>query len=237
MIKLIIFDFDGVIMDSERLHFEKFRDVLLEWGEPFSWEDYCGKYLALSDRDCFEAVLLDRGWKAGKDGGAEMGPKVLTRGALGSMCARKEELFNRDAITGLKPVPGTIEFIRRAAAHHAMAIASGSLHSEILDAIRGYDLERLFDTIVGADDVSRGKPDPEPFLKAMELAGKKRNLEYIPADCAVIEDSIVGIEAAHLAGMKCIALTTSFPREKLERADLVTGTLEKLVLPMVLDGV
>jgi HAD superfamily hydrolase (TIGR01509 family) len=231
MLRLVIFDFDGVIVNSEPMHYAKFREVLLEWGEDMAWEEYSGKYLALNDNDCFEAVMLDRGWRRPGEKPAKAGA-ILSGEVLRKMCARKEELYAAGIAAGLPAVPGTIGFIRRAAGHHALAVASGSLHSEVLAMLAPLGIKDLFSAIVGADDVTRGKPDPEPFLKAMEAAGAALGTRFVTGECAVIEDSIVGVESAKNAGMKCIALTTSYPREKHERADLVVDTLDVIEVPV-----
>ncbi|MFA6032376.1 MAG: HAD family phosphatase [Myxococcota bacterium] len=237
MNRLLIFDFDGVVMDSEPLHFAKSLEVLREEGEELSWEDYVGGYLALNDRDFFAAVLCDRGWRWCNTAGGGIvrtGPssRLVSEPYIKTLIDRKAAKFERDLATGLKPIPGTFDFVRRAAQSHAMAIASGALHAEIETILRLQGMRGFFGDIVGAEDVVRGKPYPDPFLKAMELSGKRLGIPIAPAECVVIEDSINGVDAAKEAGMKCIALTTSYPRERLGHADLVVDSLKEVATPV-----
>jgi len=224
-IKLIIFDFDGVIMDSEKLHYDKFCQVIGVHGEKLGWEEYKRKYLALSDHDCFMALFQDRGWSFNPDLEITGGKRILTQKLLDEMCREKEKLFKSAMNTELKPIPGTLAFIRWASLKYRLAIASGAIRPEIEEPLRQLGIFELFEVIVAAGDAAQGKPHPEPFLKALELVNKKNGISILPAESAVIEDSVHGVEGAKKAGMKCIALTTSYPAEMLKNADL---TIERL---------
>ena len=231
--RLFIFDFDGVIVDSEALHHAKFNEVLNEDGENISWDDYITKYLSLNDRDCFEAVLLDCGWRWAVES-QTAGPawKLISRDYISQLVERKSEKFERDLAANLKPVPGTLGFIKRASTRHPLAIASGALRTEIEEFLALHEIRDYFGAIVGADDVKRGKPYPDPFLMALELTNKLNGSDIQPHECIVIEDSYLGVEAAKKAGMRCIALTTSYPAEKFAQADMVTDSLEGVQIPL-----
>jgi len=226
-IKLIIFDFDGVIMDSEKLHYDKFCQVIARYGEKLDWEEYKEKYLALSDHDCFIALLKDRGWSFDPALEITGGKRILTQKLLDEMCGEKEKLFKSAMKTELKPIPGTLDFIRWASLNYRLAIASGAIRPEIEEPLRQQGIFELFEVIVAAGDAAQGKPHPEPFLKALELVNGKNGTSITPGECVVIEDSVHGVEGAKKAGMKCIALTTSYPAEMLKKADIA---IERLIL-------
>ncbi|MBI5526425.1 MAG: HAD family phosphatase [Deltaproteobacteria bacterium] len=234
-IRLIIFDFDGVIVDSEPLHFAKFAEVLADEGESLTWDEYKEKYLAYNDRDCFSHVLRDRG-------------KGFDDAFLDRLVARKAAAFDRDMKTDLRPVPGTAEFIKRAAPHYRLAIASGALRHEIQEILEWQGLREFFPVIVGAEDAPRGKPCPDPFLKAIELTNDlvargeavptslaphaSRLTPVLSGECLVIEDSPLGIQGANAAGMRTLALTTSYPRDCLDGADYTTDAISGVATPV-----
>ena len=165
---------------------------------------------------------------------------------IARLVAKKSEKFDREMKTGLQPVPGTADFIRRAAPHHRLAIASGALRHEIEQLLEWQGLRELFPVIVGAEDVKNGKPSPEPFLKALELTNELmgplplspspeegggiasplgHEIPITPAECLVIEDSPLGIRGAIEAGMHTLGLTTSYPADRLGAAETIRETL------------
>src|SRR5262249_26744019 len=120
--------------------------------------------------------------------------------------------------------PGVAELVRSLSAQVPLAIASGALHREIEAILEAVGLRPAFSAIVGADDVGRGKPDPEPYLPAMRgLLGRAPGLA--PPECLAFEDSVPGILSARGAGMKVVAVTHSYPREKLQAAHRVVDSL------------
>jgi beta-phosphoglucomutase len=224
MLKAIIFDCDGVIADSEPLHFATLQSVLAEEGITLTEEIYYRDYLAFDDRNAFTRAFRDRG-------------QSLTEARLGELIARKAALVEPVMRTHLRIFPGVTEFIRRAAAQYPLAVASGALRHEIALILQQAGVRDCFATVVSAEDVTRGKPDPEAFKKA-HAALSTLNRDGIAAhQCLVIEDSLHGIEAGKLAGMPVLAVTNSYPRERLQRADaviesfagLTPGDLERLI--------
>jgi HAD superfamily hydrolase (TIGR01509 family) len=212
MLRAIIFDCDGVIADTEPLHLAAFQRVLAEEGLSLAEGDYYDRYLALDDRSCFMRLYEERG--------RDLDPKKLNE-----LMARKAAYLEPAIRERLRIFPGVERFVRGAAARFPLAIASGALRHEIeliLDAARLLD---CFCAIVSAEDVSMGKPHPEPFLKALALINEVRSEAIRPEECIVVEDSIQGIEAARAAGMRCLAVTNSYGRELLSGADLLVGSL------------
>jgi beta-phosphoglucomutase len=218
MLRAIIFDCDGVIVDSEPHHFKAFQRVLSEEGIPFTKEEYFRKYLALDDKACFEAALSAHG-------------KTYDNRVLKDLIVRKMDLYRQFSQQELFLYPGVVEFAEKAQGSYRLAVASGAFRGEIKFALDKAALRPVFPVIVSAQDVRNGKPHPESFLLALRLTNEKHPIPsppIRPEECLVIEDSIHGIEGAHAAGMKCLAVANSYPKEKLAHADLVIASLEEL---------
>ncbi len=217
-LRAILFDFDGVLADSEPVHYRMFQKILSEEGVSLAEEDYYQNYLGLDDRGCFNAVFRDRG--------CELSPEKNDE-----LVRRKHEAFEVATASDSLLFPGVPEVMERLFPHYYTAIVSGALRSEILAILRGARLDTRVQTIVAAEEVIRGKPDPDGFLEAIRRLNRDfvpSSEHLLPGECVVIEDSPWGIEAAKLAGAKCVALTTSYPREKLSQADLMAPSLKAL---------
>lgn len=217
MLKAIIFDCDGVIADTEPIHMAAFGRVLEEQGITLVEEDYFNHYLALDDRGCFIKAF------------AAQEPAVAP-GLITEMIGRKAGYVERAMKANLRLMPGALELIRRAAECYPLAIASGALRAEIELILSFGGLSDCFHVVVSAEDVARSKPDPDPFMKALELLNLSNIDRIEPGECLVIEDSIHGIRAAHQAAMPCLAVTNSYPGEKLSAAERVVDSLEGLSL-------
>src|SRR6266851_3231976 len=180
MLKAIIFDCDGVIADTEPIHMAALARVLAEEGIMLREEDYFAHYLALDDRGCFTTALAGGG-------------RTLTQEQLSAMIRRKAEYVEPAMRSGLKILPGAAELIRLASEVYPLAVASGALRAEIELVLKYGGLRDRFRVIVSAEDVPRGKPHPDPFLKACELLNALTGDHIEAAECLVIEDSIHGI--------------------------------------------
>jgi HAD superfamily hydrolase (TIGR01509 family) len=218
-LRAVLFDFDGVLADSEPLHLEMFQKILQEEGISLSREDYYQKYLGLDDRGCFAQVFRNSG-------------RTLGDTQMMDLVRRK----NRDFLAHVRGrpflMPGAAEAVGLLKGRYFLTIVSGALRSEIQAVLEGAGLERAFHAIVAAEDVERGKPDPEGFLSAIRLL----NRDFVPpaeillpAECLAIEDSPWGIEAAKSAGVKCLGLTTSYDASRLGGADLVAADLGSVI--------
>jgi HAD superfamily hydrolase (TIGR01509 family) len=143
------------------------------------------------------------------------------------------EVYRRMSQQELFLYPGVVEFVKKAQGWYRLAIASGAFRGEIKFALDKAGLRQAFPVIVSAQDVKNSKPHPEAFLLALQQINEKHPVPFPPVrpeDCLVIEDSIHGVEGGHAAGMKCLAVSNSYPKEKLTRADLVVASLEELEL-------
>ena len=216
-LRAIVFDFDGVLANSEPLHFAAFRDVLASTGVALTEQDYYTRYLGFDDVGVFKTIGTDRGlaWTS-RDVSGFVADKAL----------RLEEL-ERDL-----PVlfPGAADAIRRSASAVPIAIASGALGPEIRRALKRAGLLQHFAAIVSAEDTPASKPAPDPYVRAVEmLAANTPSPALEPAQCVAVEDSRWGLESARAAGLKTVAVTTSYDASVLQPvADLVIASIDHL---------
>jgi beta-phosphoglucomutase len=211
-IRAVVFDFDGVLANSEPLHYAAFRDVLADQGMSLSEADYYARYLGYDDRGVFEAVLPPA---------ADRGPRIAQ---LIEKKAVRLELLERD-----RPVlfPGAADAVMRMAASRPIAIASGALRPEIERVLRSAGLIHLFATIVGAEDTPASKPSPDPYLRAVSLLAARLEQELQPEACLAVEDSHWGLESARRAGLRTVGISHTYPASELQ-ADLVIDHLDLL---------
>ena len=220
MLRAIIFDFNGVIIDDEPLHFFAFRDIFEKEGIRLTRRDYYARYLAYDDRSCIREILTDNHRK-------------LSTPSMKRLRRLKERAYRSLLKTRLRLFPRAIEFIQECAAHYPLAIASGALSSEIDSILDEFRLRRFFAAVVSADDVVHGKPHPETFLRAWKALNRRRaraEKKILVSECLVIEDSLHGIEAAHQAGIRCVAVAHSYPLRKLALADFRARSIGSLQL-------
>jgi HAD superfamily hydrolase (TIGR01509 family) len=211
MLQAIIFDFDGVVADTEPLHLAMFQRVLEEEGLTLGERDYFEKYVGLDDKGCFQAILAVSG-------------RPTPAGTIRRLVDRKAAIMLEHLKTHLVIFPGVVEFVAMAAAGHRLAIASGALRHEIEYILEAAGIRRAFEHITAAEDVRKGKPDPEAYLHTLQRLNQKAPVGA--SECLVIEDTIPGIQAAHAAGMRCLAVSNTCPADQLTIADAVTATLK-----------
>ena len=214
----IIFDFDGVIADTEPLHFAGFRQTLAEIGISLTEPDYYANYLGYDDRGCFIAALSEY-------------HRPTDPPALAQLMQRKAHAYLESVKDHLVIFPGVRELVHEAAATYPLAIASGALRHEIEFILEQAGLRKEFLHITAAEDVTRGKPDPQPFLHALDTLNRQRLDQPITAgSCLVIEDSIPGIRAAKTAGMKVLAVANTHTTQDLHEAHAVAQSLSQVRL-------
>lgn len=208
MPRAILFDFNGVIVNDEPQHCDALIAALGTYGYALERSEYYRRYLGFDDRECFRFTFERMGRRA---------DDALLAEAIG----RKAELYERAIRSTLELVPGSVDFIRRAAGMgYRMAVVSGALRREIELILDEADLRSNFEVIVAAEDVSRCKPDPQGYQAARTALG-------VPTrECVVIEDSRPGLEAARQAGLRCAMITTSHSAAELADADLIWADLQ-----------
>lgn len=214
MLSAVIFDFDGIIVDSEPMHFRAFNEVLKPFDVEISWEDYCGTYIGFDDRDAFRAVTT-----ANK--------KAMCNRDVKKLIAEKAEVFQKYILNGeATPLPGAVELIKSIPVRLPVALCSGALREDIDPIIERLGIINAFSQIVTAEETPKSKPDPAPYKLVIEKLGIDD-----PATAIAIEDTPAGIMSAKGAGLKVLAVTNSYDREYLMEADAVTDSLEKVSRP------
>jgi len=221
----VIFDFDGVLADSEPVHLHVFQTVLDSIGITLTAEEYYANYLGYSDRDAFIHVLRDRGRDVPAD-------------ELDALLEIKKGLFPQ-AIGGHALYPGAAECVARVAARVPVAIASGALRDEIELILDRSGLRPHFPLIVAAGETPRSKPAPDPYARAFELLRESGALGAgaEPSQVVAIEDSEWGLQSARGAGLRTLAVLTSYTQDRLPSAedwlpsirDVTIERLEQLV--------
>ena len=204
----VIFDLDGVLIDSEPLHLQAFQEVLAAHGRRLTEQEYYARFIVYSDREVLEQLL-----PAGE--------------ALETTLVAKERRYLELLEAGVPIFPDGMALLSRTDGWR-VGLATGSLRREVERVLRSLRLRERFGVVVTRDDCRKGKPDPEPFLLAAEA------LDLLPRRCIVIEDTPGGVRAAKAAGMACVAVTHSCPRERLGEADLVVDDLATVHLAAVL---
>lgn len=222
MLRAFIFDFNGVIVDDEPIHFELFKRVLVEEGIELTEEDYYARYLGFDDRGAFTAAYREHA-------------QPLDEQLLARLIDRKSVYYQHEIRSNVRIFPGVKQLVVALASKFPLAVASGALRHEIETILSAAGLLKHFPIVISAEDVNHGKPEPEIFLKALaRLNAQAENGHPIGAtECLVIEDSKEGIRGARRAGMKCLAVTNSHPAELLLEANAVVKSLEEVDLPFL----
>ncbi len=199
----VVFDLDGVLVDSEGLHVEAWRLLFARHGLEATEAEFA-QGVGMSDVDWLEWLFASRG----------------TTGDITSLREAKRAIFQTLLAANVRPFPGVVPLVRALHGEFRLGVASNSWRQNIGTVLDALGLRACFDAIVGADDVARHKPHPEAYQRVAASLGLQ------PPACTVIEDSPLGIQAAKAAGMRCIGITNTLPAERLAQADLVVPSLE-----------
>jgi beta-phosphoglucomutase family hydrolase len=203
----VIWDMDGVLVDTGEFHFQAWSQALPEFGIPFTRELFTATF-GMNNAGILEVLL-----------GQTPTPELMAE-----ISDRKEQLFRQAAQGRAQPLPGVLAWLERLkAAGMRQAIASSAPPANIDALVDELGLRDYFDAIASGFDLP-GKPDPTLFLKVARLIGVP------PERCVVVEDAVAGVEAARRAGMKCIAVTTTSPAHALNEADVIVERLDALPL-------
>jgi beta-phosphoglucomutase len=209
----VLFDFDGVIVNSEPLHFLAFHEVLRGEHIELTEAEYYRDLIGFDDKGAFKHVFAGHG--------RELDPKTFLR----VMTLKSEKMMDLIRARKYHTLPGVDEFVRGLWWHYPLAICSGALREEIEAMLEGVALRECFKVIVAAEDVTVGKPDPQGYLLCTQQLGKKVKEPLRPEDCLIVEDAPTVIRNVRAAGFKTLAVATSYPVEKLQEATYVVKDL------------
>jgi HAD superfamily hydrolase (TIGR01509 family) len=214
VLRAIVFDFDGVIANTEPLHYLAFHDVLGQSGITFPEKEYYDRYLGYDDVGVFKAVATDRGLS-------------WTIENIARLVQFKAAVIERLEQNTSVLFPGADAVIRRAAAQMPLAIASGALGAEIRRVLDREGLRSYFKAIVAAEDTPVSKPAADPYRRALALLSQAVGAPLVPTECVAVEDSPWGLESARAAGLHTVAIAQTYDRAALE-ADLVLSSIGEL---------
>jgi HAD superfamily hydrolase (TIGR01509 family) len=212
-LRAVIFDFDGVLVNSEPLHFRALRDSLVPEGILIDSTEYMRNYVAYDDRTAIRIALEEHG-------------RPCDAVSVEIVADRKARMFG-ELKKGIPFFPGARELVRDLEKQMPLGIASGALRSEIEELLEQGGIRDAFTAVVGADDVRNTKPHPEPYLEALrQLQPLAPGLEA--ADCVALEDTPVGIAAALAAGMTVIGVAHTYEAAVLSTAHHVLPSLRRV---------
>lgn len=214
MISAIVFDFDGVLADSEPLHLRAYQEVFSALGMTLPREEYYARYLGFDDAGVFRAFAEARSWD-------------LNEARIEALTAEKTRVMEAIVADTDVVFAGAKECVSRLAAEWPLGIASGALRHEIEHIMRRGGLEPHFRFIVASGETAAGKPAPDPYRRAAALHGVP------PSACVAIEDSRWGIESAKAAGCWCIGITHTYPVSELMAADAIVSSLAELTPQLI----
>jgi len=218
MLRAVIFDFDGVITDSEVLHLRAFNKVLARYNIEIKEEVYYKEYLGFTDLDCFKSVVEK----------SELG---LNSEQIRNLIKQKNQIFEELAATEATIFEGVPQFLQMLRENGVpIAICSGAVLEEISLILEQSGLGHFFDEIVAGDQITKGKPDPEGFLLALDRLNKGKQNPIAAVECVVIEDSHWGLEAGNAAGMHTVGITNTYNPGQLSMAEKIVASLSELTI-------
>lgn len=207
-IRAVIWDMDGVIVDTAPYHFSAWQEAFQKRGTKYTEEDFLRNFGRRNDA-IIRNIL----------GGG------ISQSELDTISEEKEEDFRKKVRQNIKPLPGAIKLMKLLIEHgFKMALASSAPIKNIKIQTEGLGISDWFQSIISSEDVTEGKPSPQSFLLSAQRLGAD------PKNCVVIEDAVAGVTAAKRAGMRCLAVTNTHPKRNLMEADLVVDTLETVVV-------
>lgn len=212
--KVVIFDFDGTLFDSEKIHLAIYKKIFAKFNINLTNAEYYQRYAGLTDDDMFPKILQDNG--IGYD-----------TNLVSELKRQKVSLYleHIKTLTNATAIPGAKAFIEKYQGSVKYAICSNSTQLEVISTLENIEngsLHSCFAEIITINDVSLGKPSPAGYTKIANL------LKVSPNDCLVVEDSKSGIAAAKAAQMDVVAITTSLPRSEIPEVTYVVDNYDEL---------
>jgi beta-phosphoglucomutase len=224
MIRAVFFDLDGTLVDTEPLHFQAYNAALSETGVQVSRADYFARFIGYNDHDCFAAVLREN-------------RRDADEARIAALIASKHAAFERLMSSGPDVIyPGAADFVRQCRERFPLMIVTGALRVEAEQVLTVTGLRDFFLDVIAAEDVERGKPEPDGFLAALGRIGflLRQRDPVMPEECLVVEDTPAGIEAAHRAGMCVLAVGHTSGASRLDEADFISPSFAAIDLDELL---
>jgi beta-phosphoglucomutase len=193
----ILFDFDGVLVDSEPVHFACWQEVIAPLGVELTWDTYATSCIGVADRDMIHAFAENLG---------------IDFDQLWAQYPRKKELFHERNLTAVQFHPETVKVVRELAARYSMAVVSSSARTEVEPVLVRGGIREHFAAIVCGSEAGRLKPAPDPYRRAAELLGAMSPL--------VVEDSEPGEQSGRAAGFDVLRVGDALTVPSLLRARL-----------------
>lgn len=207
MLSAVVFDFDGVLVDTEPFHYEAFKEAFTPVGLGLSWEKYLSDYVGYDDRGAIQEAFRAAGREVQQE---TMEDLIRAKARAFRLIVERQ---------GVVAYPGACELVHALHGRLPLALCSGALREDIEPILPRIGLQGMFDAVVTADDVRQSKPDPESYrLAVARLAELQGHPAIVPAACLAIEDTPTGIESASAAGLAVLAVANSYPT-----ADLATA--------------
>jgi HAD superfamily hydrolase (TIGR01509 family) len=216
--RAVLFDFDGVIVNSEPLHFHAFHEVLAEEDIELSEAEYYNELIGFDDKGAFRHIFARHN--------RPLGPRTFLR----VMTRKSEAMMELIQKRKYDALPGVEQFVRGLWRNYPLAICSGALREEIEAMLEGINLRDCFRLIVAAEDVTVGKPDPQGYLMTARLLAEKTHAPISPANCLIVEDAPTVIRSVRAVGFRALAVATSYPLEKLADAHYAVKSLEPSIV-------
>jgi beta-phosphoglucomutase len=207
-IAAVIWDMDGVLADTATHHLLAWQETFARRGIKFTEEDFKRGFGIRND-----AIIKNT-----------LGEQT-TKAEIEAIAREKEATFRHIIGKDIKPLPGALELLKTLYDHGIrMAIASSTTIENIRLIVGSLGIARYFQAVITGHDVTEGKPSPQVFLLAARRLGAE------PKNCIVFEDAVAGVKAAKSAGMYCVAVTNTHPKESLREADLIVDSLEMVTV-------
>lgn len=200
MIKAVLFDMNGIIIDDEHIHEMAFKQTVQPYAINLDHQAYLNCCAGKTDRAGYEEIAV----------------KFSKELPIGELLQKKSQMYLELFPANKKDYPGVIDLIHSLGQNFRLALTSSSSRAEVDLITKEFGIDHEFEVTISADDVTKGKPHPEPYI----ITAQRLNLQ--PGECLVIEDSRSGVLSAKAAGCYCIAVTTTHSEQELREADLVT---------------
>lgn len=211
--RAVLFDFDGVLVNSEPLHLRAFQEVLAAEKIDLTEDEYYDELIGFDDKGALKYLFQKRG--------VPLTPKTF----LALMANKSRVMMDLIGRRQFSPLPGVEEFVRGLWRERPLAICSGALREEIEAMLEGIALRDCFGVITAAEDVTVGKPDPQGYLQTVEKIAERTKKPLKPGDCLIVEDAPSVIRSVKAVGFPTLGVATTYPPDRLGDANWVVESL------------